>query len=129
MASPNSVLSAGKILRAILLEDEGVCAITRKIFPVVLDSATLPYIFYRRTALLPVPNSNGSADTAQIELLCCAESYEQSLELAEAVRAALNGVQGRLDGMTMRSCWLSDSEETLDGDAFAQSLIFTVRIN
>ena len=42
MAVSKSSLSAGEIIRAILIEDSEVMARAKKVFPVVEDSAELP---------------------------------------------------------------------------------------
>jgi len=72
MAVPKTSLSAGAIIRAVLLEDAEVSARTRKIFPVVTDSAELPYITYRRSALATVPQKCGQPcpDTIEMEVIC-----------------------------------------------------------
>lgn len=129
MAVNKTSLSAGEIIRSILTTDENVTALTSKVFPVVTDEATLPYILYRRSALSQAPHKGGmGADTVTIEVLCFAASYGDGIELAEAVRSALDGVQHNLDGLVMRSCVLQDSEEAWQDDAYVQQLIFTIKI-
>ena len=123
-------LSAGAVIRNILVNDEDVMAIAKKVFPVVVDSATLPYVAYRRSHLEHNPSKAGSpgADTVQIDVNCYASTYQESIELAEAVRAALDYANGGTDDMHMRSCRLSDASEAYEDDAFVQSLMFEVRI-
>lgn len=129
MAVSKSILSAGEIIRAILIEDSEVSARVNKIFPVVEDSAELPYIVYRRTQLEQTPAKGRlGADTAGIEILCYTEHYTEGVELAEAVRNALDGVQGESDGLVMRSCYLTDSEEAWQDDAYVQQLVFNVKV-
>lgn len=129
MAVSKSILSAGEIIRAILIEDSEVSARVNKIFPVVEDSAELPYIVYRRTQLEQTPTKGGrGADMAGIEILCYTEHYTEGVELAEAVRNALDGVQGESDGLVMRSCYLTDSEEAWQDDAYVQQLVFNVKV-
>lgn len=129
MAVSKSSLSAGEIIRAILIADSEVSARAKKIFPVVEDSAELPYIIYRRTQLKqePVKGRRG-ADTVGIEVLCYTKDYTPGVELAEAVRGALDGAQGESDGLVMRSCYLEDSEEAWQDDAYVQQLVFNVKI-
>jgi len=129
MAVNKTSLSAGEIIRAILIEDSEVAARTNKVFPVATDSAELPYILYRRTQLTkePVKGSRG-ADTVGIEVLCYSADYTEGVELAEAVRGALDNAQGEKDGLVMRSCVLSDSEEGWQADAYVQQLVFEVKI-
>lgn len=129
MAVSKTSLSAGEIIRAILIADSEVMVRTNKVFPIVEDSAELPYIVYRRTQLEQDPTKGRrGADTVGIEILCYTKGYTEGVELAEAVRGALDGVQGESDGLVMRSCYLSDSEEAWQDDAYVQQLVFTVKI-
>lgn len=129
MAVSKSSLSAGEIIRAMLIEDSEVMARANKVFPVVEDSAELPYIVYRRTQLEQDPTKRGrGADTVGIEILCYTKGYTEGVELAEAVRGALDGAQGESDGLIMRSCYLADSEEAWQDDAYVQQLVFNVKI-
>ena len=123
-------LSAGAIIREILLGDEDVKRRTNKIFPIVINKAELPYILYRRAALQHNPTKAGlpGADTVTMEVFCYTANYADGVELAEAVRKALDYAQGEKDGLIMRSCTLVDSEEDFTDDAFVQYLSFNVRI-
>ena len=130
MAVPKTSLSAGELIRAILLEDAEVASRTNKIFPVAIDKAVLPYILYRRTALEQNAQKAGQpgADTVQMEIICFTAKYAEGVELAEAVRAALDNVQGEGEGLRMRSCMLADSEEAWQDVAYVQLLVFNVKI-
>ncbi|MCD8265557.1 MAG: DUF3168 domain-containing protein [Prevotellaceae bacterium] len=132
MAANKSILSAGEILRNVLASDEGVSAVTSKIFPVVVeDAAVLPYIAYSRQGLDSQAVKTGRpADTAQIEVACYAASYAGSVDLAEAVRDALEGLQTEPDGngFRIRSCHLTDATENIGDGCYVQYLTFTVRI-
>lgn len=129
MVVSKTSLSAGEIIRAILIDDDEVTARTKKVFPVVTNSAELPYILYRRTQLTKeAVKGRVGADTVGIEILCYTADYTEGVELAEAVRAALDNVQYKIDGLAMRSCKLSDSEEGWQADAYVQQLVFEVKI-
>lgn len=129
MAVSKSSLSAGEIIRDILVNNAEVTARAKKVFPVVEDSAELPYIVYRRTQLEQEPTKiRRGADTVGIEILCYTQHYTEGVELAEAVRDALDGAQGEKDGLVMRSCYLTDSEEAWQDDAYVQQLVFNVKI-
>lgn len=129
MAVSKTSLSAGEIIRAMLIEDSEVMARANKVFPVVEDSAELPYIVYRRTQLeQDLTKGRRGADTVGIEILCYTKGYTEGVELAEAVRGALDGAQGESDGLVMRSCYLADSEEAWQDDAYVQQLVFNVKI-
>lgn len=129
MAVSRTSLSAGEIIRGILIEDPEVMARAKKVFPVVEDSAELPYIVYRRTQFEQDPTKQfRGAEAVTIEVLCYAADYTEGVELAEAVRAALDYAKGESDGLVMRSCYLSDSEEAWQDDAYVQQLIFRIQI-
>ena len=129
VSNNKSSLSAGEIIRGILAADPAVTTRVNKIYPVIVDKAELPYITYRRASLQqdPVKSTRG-ADTVGIEVICYTARYTEGVELAEAVRDALDGATGTSDGLLMRSCFLSDSEEAWQDDAYLQQLIFTVKI-
>lgn len=130
MAANKTSLSAGSIIRDMLLKDPNVSKITKKVFPVATDTAILPYILYRRASMEQNPTKAGypGADTVEIEVICYTEKYSEGVELAEAVRAALDNKQGEKDGLVMRSCLLTDGEEGYDSDAYAQQLVFNIKI-
>lgn len=123
-------LSAGIIIRDILTKDTTVTELATKVFPVVTDTALTPYVAYRRSRLEHNPTKAGQpgADTVQVDVNCYAATYEESVDLAEAVRAALDYAKGAKDGLAMRSCTLADAEETYEDDAFVQRLTFRVQI-
>lgn len=129
MGVSKTSLSAGNIINKILTENAEVASKTRLIFPIVVDKAQLPYIVYRRVGLdqNPVKGRRGSGSVT-IDVVCYTKGYTEGVELAEAVRDALEGEQIEADGLVMRSCYLSDSEETWADDAYIQSLTFTIKI-
>ena len=130
MAASKTSLSAGEVIRAALLDDKDVMARVNKIFPVVADSAELPYISYRRAGFEQNPQKAGApgADSIQLEVLCFTARYTEGVELAEAVRAALDHTTITQGDLRLRSCTLTDSEEAYQDDAFVQQLVFTVNI-
>lgn len=94
MAVSKTSLSVGALIREILLADTEVSARCSRIFPVATDQAILPYILYRRTSMEPYPQKSGqpNADSTAVEVLCFTEKYGNGVELAEAVRGALDGI-------------------------------------
>lgn len=130
MAASKTSLSAGEVIRTALLDDKDVMARVNKIFPVVADSAELPYISYRRAGFEQNPQKAGApgADSIQLEVLCFTARYTEGVELAEAVRAALDHATITQGDLRLRSCTLTDSEEAYQDDAFVQQLVFTVNI-
>lgn len=129
MAVSKSSLSAGEIIRAVLTSDPEVTARAKKVYPVVEDTAELPYVVYRRTQLEQgqVKGRRGN-DIVTIEVLCYTKGYTEGVELAEAVRDALDNKTAESDGLVMRSCYLTDSEEAWQDDAYLQVLVFNVKM-
>lgn len=130
MAASKTSLSAGLLVRAVLLNDPEVSALTTRIFPVVTADDTLPYIQIRRRTMGETQMKTRSpiAGEVELELACFTGDYDQGVELAEAVRYALDNVQASYGDMYMRSCYLVDSEETFTDDAFVQLLAFRIKI-
>lgn len=130
MAASKTSLSAGEVIRAALLDDKDVMARVNKIFPVATESAQLPYISYRRAGFEQNPQKAGApgADSIEFEVLCFTAHYTEGVELAEAVRAALDHATITQGDLRLRSCTLTDSEEAYQDDAFVQQLVFTVNI-
>lgn len=78
--------------------------------------------------LRSVAGSVRGAESAEIEVACYAASYSDSVELAEAVRAALDRRQAEAEGLHMRCCTLIDSSEDYYDDAYIQTLVFDVKV-
>lgn len=129
MSIPRTALSAGIVVRDMLLADEEVTSRTTRIFPIVIDEAKTPYILYRRASLQHNPTKSGSpgADTIIMEVECYTSNYAEGIELAEAVRRALDYKQGEKDGTKIRSCVFDGSEEGWENDAYIQHLDFTIK--
>ena len=125
-----TILSASEVIGAVLADNTAISHRVTKIFPVIAaQEATMPYVCYRRTKTLPNPVKVGhSADTAEMCVHCYTAEYGEGVELAEAVREALDGCQCRVGSLNLRSCTLTGGQETATDDAFVQELIFTVKI-
>lgn len=119
-------LSVGADIREMLLRDDDVTTITKLVYPVFREAATLPYIVYRREALEPKTTKTGyrAADTVTMYIECYAKDYAQSIALAEAARHALEKPQPQVG--VVRGCSLTDSSEVVAGDAVLQILIFKI---
>lgn len=131
-------MSVGLLIYSLLSSDEAIAAKATRIYPVVAEEdARLPYICYRRAEfdrnLAKGPGQG--ADVVSVEFLCYAKSYKESIELAEMVRAALDHKQATYEdsennrSLVARSIDLAGAEEGYADDAYAQSLVFTIRVN
>jgi len=136
-SKPVTSLSVGLLVRDLLISDERVAALATKVYPVVAEeNAQLPYVCYRRANYdrQPAKGPGQGADTVALEMLCYGRTYAESIDLAEAVRACLDHQSAAYedeDGhrLVARSIDLEGSEEGWSDDAYAQSLVFTVRVN
>lgn len=123
-----TILSSSIVIGAVL--QDCVSNLVTKIFPVIaVKDAEAPYIRYVRTKLAQsaVKLNMGPTD-AIVQVDCCTREYSEGVELAEAVREALDGCQCRVGDITMRSCMLMDGSEDYRDDTFVQTLIFKVKI-
>ncbi len=124
-------LSVGALIREVLTENEDVASITSRVFPVVTDKAELPYIFYRVNSFEAKPSKDrDGADTVSVEVTCCAESYAECVNLAEAVRGALDYTAYVSDdgNLRLRSCNLDGYEQMWEDDAHVGVLTFTLKV-
>ena len=124
-------ISAGDIVYSVLSADTAITSRVTKIYPVVEPvEAICPYIVYRRTGMSANPQKAGQpgADTIEIVVGVYAQQYEDSVDIAELVRSALDYKVHEISGLRMRGCYLSGSSEEIEGDAFVQNLIFTIKI-
>lgn len=125
-----TILSAGEVLYEVLTKNETVSGIVTKVFPVVTDNAELPYIAYRRQGFRQNESKSArfGANTATYAVRCYAKTYSESITLAEAVRACLDGIQVKTGEAFMRSCYITDASESWEYDAYVQELIFDIKM-
>lgn len=129
MAISRTSISAGALIRHALMASEEVKKRVNKIYPVVTERADLPYILYRHTGLDAVATTKGGADRITFELNCFTAQYAEGIELAEAVRDALEGQSVTLDGLTLRNCYVTNFASEWDSDAHVQVITITANIN
>ena len=83
MTQKKTSLSAGAIIRSLLLADDEVKRRANKVFPIVIDQAQLPYILYRRASLQHNPTKAGApgADTVAMEVCAIRPSMPKAWSL------------------------------------------------
>lgn len=128
MDAPKTSISAGMLLRDVLLRNSAISKITKNIFPVVTDNAKLPYILYRHAGLETMPARGINSDKIDIEMLVCTATYSQGIELAELVRSALESQQTTSGNLTMRDATLVGFESSWEADAHVQTMTFAIKI-
>ena len=135
---PMTSLSVGLLVKSLLSTDASIAAKATKIYPVVAEQdAKLPYVCYRRADFDRnyAKGPGQGADAVTVEILCYASSYKESIELAEMVRDCLDHKQATYEdsannrSLVARSIDIVGAEEGWADDAYAQSLVFTIRVN
>lgn len=134
---PRTSLSVGLLVKAVLSADAGVTSMVgTKIFPSVSEtSVNAPYVCYQRTGTQEeAAKGFRGADSCTVRCDCFGRTYEESVALAELVRAALETTDGPKEGggLKARSIIMSDaSDEFTDQGSgiYYQQVAFTVRIN
>lgn len=122
-------LSAGIVISKLLSNNKDLHGKVTAIFPVAADKAELPYIVYKRTKgeYTPVKTGTG-ADSSLVEILCCAASYGDAVNLAEIVRRILDGAWYRDSLIEMRCCRYESSDDFWEDDAYVVRMIFKISI-
>ena len=133
-----SVISAGKLLYDVLSNDTELGQNCNKVFPVIAeDTALLPYIEFSRTSVQVSPvkyqEPMSGACTAFYDVTCYAQTYSQSVAMAERVAHLLDSQSYQYtdeseNTLTARSIILTGAEELWQGDAYAQRLTFQIRV-
>lgn len=135
-----SVLSAGAMVYDVLSGDELLSEMCNKVYPIVSEvGATLPYIVYRRSniqsrAVKSEDRPLSSANTAYFEVACYADSYRESMAMAERVANLLDNHSYTYtddeSGATLvaRNIRLTDAEELWQYDAYSQILTFEFKV-
>jgi hypothetical protein len=128
----NTIL-AGKYIRKILIENTEIQSLisTNKIFPLLANpDTTFPFITYSRNNLTPVYTKNLLSDNdISFTIYVVSNEYVESLDIANAVRHALEGYRYKDEIINIYPIQLqSITEETLD-DAYIQRMIFVFKAN
>lgn len=129
--SHKTSISAGLLIFALLSEDPDVSRMASRIFPVAINAedVPLPFVVFRalKSEDTQTKPSRGY-DTCMMAVDCAGGTYEEAVELAEHVRAALEDKECERGGLSLGLCFMSDREEFYDSDAFIERLIFTITV-
>lgn len=130
-----STLQVGKVIYETLSTDNDVAArVGKKIFPLVAnEKTTFPFIVYRRGGLQENSDTKDRllfGEEASIDVIIAADTYNESIELAEYVRVALLGKRYTTTaGYRIGKVKLYDAIETFQDDTFLQTLKFNIKIS
>lgn len=126
------LLSIGQHVYDTLSKDTELSSkVEGKIYPLVTDKTNYPFIVFSRGQVSPDYSKGGQADGAFVneEISVVAATYLESVSIAEAVIAALDGVEASYDGYEVDWAQLDGADEGYTNDAFVQILTFRFHIN
>ena len=111
-------------------------AVGTKVFPIVSKEGTsYPFIVYRRNGLETSYTKDGRAsETVNVDIVVAANSYAQSISIADMVRDAIDGkgfiYTGTGGTLTVRDCQLTSADEEIfeDSNVYTQTLNFNLFI-
>ena len=125
-----TTLQIGKAVHAILSNDAGVSALVgNKIFPVVSkEGTTYPFVVYQRIGITPYYTKDGlTGEMCNVSVIIAAASYAESVNIAEAVRGALEGKTiSFTGGLSVTAIDLGTADEDFIDDVFVQNLNFNI---
>lgn len=99
-----------------------------KIYPLSTKKhTTFPFIIYKRTGLTPNDTKDryGSGDNVGVEVIVADDDYTNSINIAEAVRAALEHKGGDYDTFTVTDARLAACDEDFIEETYIQRLTFS----
>jgi hypothetical protein len=121
-------ISSGITIYKALAADEAVKALCSRVYPVYsLDEETLPYIVYERTSAQGDYNKSGQRDLFSFDIAVYAKTYGEAVDIAEAVRAALEDNIFEGDGMVTKYITFRGATETWQDDAYIVNLSFEAK--
>lgn len=128
----NTIL-AGKYIRKIMIEDVELMKLitSDKIFPLIANpDTTYPFIVYSRENITPIYTKDFlSENELSFTIIVVSADYEESLDIANAVRHSLESYRYKDEVINIYPIKLqSVVEETLE-DAYIQRMVFTFKAN
>lgn len=103
----------------------------KNVYPLVADEGTtFPFMIYRRSSGYSISTKDGIySAVANIDVMIAAQSYEESIELADKVLLQLESTRGNVAGFDIWSIRMVDSNETYIENSFIQELKFSVEFS
>lgn len=126
-------IKIGKAIYAILSADANVAAVVgAKIFPLVAENGTsFPFLCYTREGLQPSTGTKdgyiGDLVTFRIDVV--ADSYNQLIDLADAVRHCLEKRVHQAANLKLEDTYLAGITEAYDSDSYITQMRFICVVN
>ncbi len=123
-------ISIGKHIYARLMASEQFRTLVgTRLYPVAADQGTaMPYVTYHRTALATEYTCDGAGvDTVSVSFRIVAGGYQAATEIAEEIRATLEGVRAAYGESEVRDAEVANSVDAYDVDIDAYVLTLDMR--
>lgn len=126
-------LQIGKAIYQLLSENTAVTdRVQNKIYPLIADTGTtFPFIIYKRTSVIPSDSKDRfiyNEDT-YVDVVIASDKYNESIEIADLVKAALQGKKGNYSNIEVYDIRMTDADEDYIEDTFIQNLTFNIKTN
>lgn len=124
-------LQIGKVIYDILSTDTAITSkVGSRIFPLIAENGTMfPFIVYKRNSIEPSTSKDRFiySESIIIEIAIAATKYNESIEIAEAVRETLEGKKGRYKNIVISKIEMVDANEDFIEDTFIQTITFKIQ--
>lgn len=126
-------LQVGKAIYNILSNDAKIIdSVEHKIYPLIADTGTtFPFIVYRRTGIEPSDSKDRFiySENTYVEVVIASDKYNESIEIADLVKDALQGRKGNYSGINIHDIRMTNADEDYIEDTFIQNLTFNIKTN
>ena len=126
-------LQVGKAIYNILSNDAKIIdSVEHKIYPLIADTGTtFPFIVYRRTGIEPSDSKDRFiySENTYVEVVIASDKYNESIEIADLVKNALQGKKGNYSGINIHDIRMTNADEDYIEDTFIQNLTFNIKTN
>ena len=124
-------LQVGKAIYNILSNDAKIIdSVEHKIYPLIADTGTtFPFIVYRRTGIEPSDSKDRFiySENTYVEVVIASDKYNESIEIADLVKDALQGKKGNYSGINIYDIRMTNADEDYIEDTFIQNLTFNIK--
>lgn len=126
-----TTIQIGKVINALLNADRALSEmIGNRVFPIVSKEGTqYPFVVYRRNSVTPTYCKDGLAsETASVDIVIASNTYTNSIEVADRVRAAIDKRACVFQDTTVTNIEMTTAEEDFVDDTYIQTLNFNFTI-
>jgi len=122
-------ISIGTAIRSILLNNSTVSGLTTQIYPIFAPDVTIvPYVVFIRKSVNAEYTKDGLLyDDCNVEINIVDNNYTQCVNIAQAIRNALELKIGIFAGVQIYQCLLVSASETYDIDGYITTLEFAIK--